>query len=95
MTFLGSDSLVIDHAAGAGGGAGPLLTGFGAGDSIDLRGVVTAGLHLQYAATTGVLALDNAQGQAVESLLFAPSSLGSGTFQIAPDGHGGALLTHG
>jgi hypothetical protein len=74
--------------------AGPLLESFTTGDTIDLKGIASTGLTLNYSATSGDLQIANSTGAAVATLAFQNSTLGTGTFHVASDGSGGTLLTH-
>jgi hypothetical protein len=100
IQFIGSSNkLTIDNAAdfglhvGTTSYAGPLLLGFGATDAVDLKGIASTGLVLNY-STTGDLQITNSAGTALATLAFQNSSLGAGTFHVASDGAGGTLLTH-
>jgi hypothetical protein len=99
IAFVGAATLVVGNASTFGIGvgstayAGPLLEHFAAGATIDVADVTASGLHLQYAASTGLLALAGSSGQIEASMRFQTSSLGSGTFHLGTDGHGGTLLT--
>jgi hypothetical protein len=102
IQFLGStnDKLVIDKAASFGAGvgttsyAGSLVENFAAGDLIDLKGIASAGLTLNYSATSGDLQIAGSSGNALATLAFQNSTLGTGTFRVAADGFGGTLITH-
>ena len=100
MQFMSSSSLVIDAAGSFGAGVGsasyngPLLEGFGAGDTVDIKDFSPAGSTFSYDGTTGMLQLFNGASQAA-NLRFSDSSLGGGSFQVAGDGGSGVLVTHG
>jgi hypothetical protein len=98
ISFLGSSETIIDKASlfgtnvGQQNYAGPLMLNFGAGDSIDLKDIASAGVSLNYASSTGLLQVIS--GAAMASLLFQRSSLGGGAFHAFDDGSGGTLITH-
>jgi len=100
MTFLASSELVIDHSAlfgtnvGAASYAGSLLENFASGDTIDIKNFSSAGAAFNFNSSSGLLQISNGSHQ-VASLDFQTSSLGSGTFHLTADQHGGVLLTHG
>ena len=102
IEFLGTsgDLLTLDHPSafglhtGAASFAGPRLEDFGAGDSIDLKGIGSAGLNLNYNSASGVLHVSASGGGIVASLQFQNSSLGAGSFHLQSDNTGGSLLTH-
>jgi hypothetical protein len=100
MTFLGGNTLVIDHATafginvGSTAYAGPLLQGFGPGDTIDLKDIAPVGLQLVRAGAPGVLEIASA-GAVKASLLFGASELAGLSLHLAGDGHGGTRLTAG
>jgi hypothetical protein len=71
--------------------AGPLLQGFGAGATVDLRDITAVGATMTYTAATGVLQIANGTQHA--SLHFDIASLGSGSFHLGNDGTGHVLLT--
>jgi hypothetical protein len=100
MHFLGAGgALIIDVAAkfglnvGTAAYTGPLVQNFGTGDQILLKNVAPAGLTPVYDTTTGVLQVSNGSAN-VASLMFDKATLGTGSFHMADDGHGHALLTH-
>ena len=99
--FLGGRArLTIDTAAqfgqhvGSASYAGPVVEGFVPADSIDLKGISSAGLALTYTATSGDLQITRG-GSAVATLAFQNSTLGPGSFSFASDGSGGTLISHG
>ena len=102
MTFLTpDDALIVDHASlfGTGVGttsyAGPILSGFTAGDVIDLKDVgFSAALRSVYNAGTGILQISNGVSD-IASLAFASAKLGAGTFRVASDNAHGILVTLG
>jgi hypothetical protein len=101
IQFIGSSNkLTVDSAAnfglkvGSASYAGPLLLGFGATDSIDLKGIAPTGLGLNYSAASGDLQITGSGGSALATLAFQNSSLGAGAFHAASDGAGGTLITH-
>ena len=103
IQFLGAaptNKLTIDSAANFGtniGGksySGPLLEGFVAGDLIDLKGIASSGLGLNYSAASGELQVTGSGGNALATLLFQNSSLGPGSFHTASDGGRGTIITH-
>jgi hypothetical protein len=103
IQFLGSaptNELTIDSAANFGTNvgspsyAGPLLESFAAGDTIDLKGIASAGLKLAYASATGDLQIAGSSGNPLATLAFQNSTLGAGAFHTASDGVGGTLITH-
>jgi hypothetical protein len=91
--------LVIDNAGSFGtnvGGAnytGPQLQDFLASDTIDLKNFSAAGVTLNFNSANGLLQIANGASQ-VASLDFQTSTLGSGAFQVASDGHNGVFITH-
>jgi hypothetical protein len=99
ISFLAAGGLVIDNAAWFGTNvgtlsyAGPQLENFDSGDTIDLKSFSFAGATLDFDPTAGLLQLSNSASQ-VASLSFQTSTLGPGTFQLAPDGTSGVLITH-
>jgi hypothetical protein len=99
MSFLSSSKLVIDNAGSFGtnvGGAnyaGPQLRDFMAGDTIDLMNFAAAGATLDFNSANGLLQISNGSSQ-VASFDFQTSTLGSGAFQVASDGHNGIFITH-
>jgi hypothetical protein len=101
IQFIGSSNkLTVDNTAnfglnvGSASYAGPQLLGFGATDSIDLKGIAPTGLGLNYSAATGDLQITGSGGSALATLAFQNSALGAGTFHAASDGAGGTLITH-
>ena len=99
INFQGSSSeLIIDNAAsfgtnvGTASYAGTQLQDFVPGDKIDLKNFSSAGVTLNYNASTGVLQVSNSANQ-VASLDFQTSSLGGAGFAAASDGGGGILIT--
>jgi hypothetical protein len=100
MKFLGvGGELIIDDATkfglqvGSVAYTGPLIENFASGDKILLKNVVPSGLTPQYDAATGVLQVSKASIN-VASLMFDNTTLGTGAFHLAGDGHGHAVLTH-
>jgi hypothetical protein len=99
ISFLGSSETIVDKASlfgtnvGQQNYAGPLMLNFGAGDSIDLKDIASAGVSLNYASSTGLLQVISG-GAAMASLLFQRSSLGGGAFHAFDDGSGHTLITH-
>jgi hypothetical protein len=103
IKFLGTtpaNKLTIDSAknfglhVGTTSYKGPLLEDFKAGDVIDLKGIASTGLKLNYSPTTGDLQITASGGGVVATLEFQNSSLGAGSFHTATDNAGGTLLTH-
>jgi uncharacterized repeat protein (TIGR03803 family) len=103
IQFLGrapTNKLTLDSAAnfgtqiGTASYASPLLESFTAGDTIDLKGIASAGLKLAYTSATGDLQIAGSAGNALATLAFQNSTLGAGTFHSASDGAGGTLITH-
>jgi hypothetical protein len=103
IQFLGSgptNELTIDNASkfgtnvGKASYAGPLLENFVAGDVIDIRGIGSTGLGINYSAASGDLQITGSGGAALATLAFQNSTLGAGTFHAAADPFGGALITH-
>lgn len=101
VRFQSGSTLVLDRLAGFGtpfaasGAAGPLLTGFAAGDTIDMRDLKPLGVVvLDPYPDLGALVIHNGQHQAFGALFFTPSLLSSGHFVLTPDGAGGLNLTH-
>jgi hypothetical protein len=103
IQFLGSgptNELTIDNASkfgtnvGKASYAGPLLENFVAGDVIDVRGIGSTGLGINYSAASGDLQITGSGGAALATLAFQNSTLGAGTFHAAADPFGGALITH-
>jgi autotransporter passenger strand-loop-strand repeat protein len=102
IAFLGTtpgDRLTITNPAdfglnvGSSSYEGPLLEDFKVGDVIDLKGVSSTGLKLNYNPATGDLQVTSSSGGVAASLQFQESSLGSGTFHTASDKAGGTFLT--
>ena len=99
IKFLGAATIIADHAAsfginvGAPSYAGPVIEQFVAGDKMDLADLGVGGVTLNSAAATGLLQVANAASQQA-TLLFQDASLGAGTFHVADDGTGHALITH-
>jgi hypothetical protein len=103
IQFLASNpanELIIDHAAnfglnvGTASYAGPLLEGFIAGDTIDLKDVAPTGVLLDYSGVSGDLQITGGTGAEHATLSFQSSTLGTGSFHAASDGSGGTLITH-
>jgi hypothetical protein len=103
MEFLGTtpaNKLTIDDAAnfgrhiGSTSFAGPLLEDFKAGNIIDLKGIASTGLKLNYTPTTGDLHITTSTGGVITTLQFQNASLGAGSFHVASDSTGGTFLTH-
>jgi hypothetical protein len=98
ISFLGSSETIVDKASlfgtnvGQQNYTGPLLLNFGAGDSVDLKDIASAGVSLNYTSSTGLLQVSS--GAAIASLLFQRSSLGGGVFHTGDDGSGHTLITH-
>jgi hypothetical protein len=99
MRFLGTGKLTIDAAAkfglnvGTASYSGPLVEDFVAGDQILLNDIAPTGLTPNYNATTGLLQLNNGSAN-VATLAFDKATLGTGSFHVADDSHGHALITH-
>ena len=97
VSFQGSANLVVDNAGSFGVNvgtyAGPLIENFGSGSTIDIKNVSSTNATFNYTTATGLLQISNSAGQTA-SLDFQNSTLGSGTFQLAADGHGGVSVTH-
>jgi hypothetical protein len=95
---LGNSELIIDNAAsfgtnvGTASYAGPQLQDFVTGEKIDLKNFSSAGVTLNYNASTGVLQVSNSANQ-VASLDFQTASLGSSGFQATGDGANGIFIT--
>ena len=93
-----SSELIIDNATSFGTGvgtasyAGPQLQHFVPGDKIDLKNFSSAGVTLNYNASTGVLQVSNSANQ-VASLDFQTSSLGGTAFAATSDGATGIFIT--
>ena len=99
INFQGSSELIIDNAAsfgtnvGTASYAGPQLQHFVPGDKIDLKNFSSAGVTLNYNASTGVLQVSNGVDQ-VASLDFQTSSLaGNLAFAATSDGATGIFIT--
>ena len=91
VNFQGNAAnLVIDNA---GSFTGPLIENFGSNSSIDIKNVSSTNASFNYSAASGLLQISNSAGQTA-SLDFQNSTLGTGSFQLAADGHGGVLVTH-
>jgi hypothetical protein len=73
--------------------SGPLLESFKVSDTIDVMGLGTGTLAATYTPSSGDLQI-TANGKAAATLAFQDSTLGSGSFHVAADGYGGALITH-
>jgi hypothetical protein len=101
IRFMGAGArLIIDDAADFGAYTaslyvGPRIADFGQGDLIDLRGVGGAGLACNYSAATGDLQITGSDGNALATLAFQSSTLGSGNFHLKADGAGGVFIFHG
>jgi hypothetical protein len=99
MSFLASSELVVDNTSlfgthvGTSAYTGPEIENFAAGDMIDLKNVAAAGAAFTYTAATGLLQITS-NGTPVATLFFEQSTLGSGTFHIAADGSGHAIISH-
>ncbi len=100
MKFLGAGAgLIIDDAGkfglnvGTSAYTGPLVQNFGSGNQIVLKDLAPTGLTPLYDATTGILQVSNGSTN-VATLAFANASLGTGSFHLAGDEHGHALVTH-
>ncbi|SEE85431.1 hypothetical protein SAMN05444161_7459 [Rhizobiales bacterium GAS191] len=93
-----SSELIVDNAAsfgvnvGTSSYAGPQLQHFVPGDKIDLKTFSSAGVTLNYNASTGVLQVSNSANQ-VASLDFQTSSLGGTAFAATSDGATGTFIT--
>ena len=101
IAFIGSSNkLIVDSAANFGlhvgttSYAGPLLQYFASTNSIDLKGIASTGLNLNYSSSSGDLQITGGAGKALATLAFQNSTLGAGTFHVASDNAGGTLLTH-
>lgn len=99
MSFIGSGNLLdIDASAafgtksGTSSYAGPTLSGFGAGDTIDLKNVSASGASLSYTPSTGLLQIMHGSTD-LATLHFANATLGSGSFHAATDNAGGMFVT--
>jgi hypothetical protein len=99
MRFLGSNTLVVDHAAQFGSSVGtpsyqgPQLFAFAAGDKIILKDLLPTSLAVTYTPTTGFLQLMSGSAH-VGTLWFDNASLGAGAFHVGNDGAGHAMITH-
>jgi hypothetical protein len=99
IQFLGSSELIVDNAAAFGSNvgtpsaSGPLLEGFAAIDTVDLKQFAATNLALNYNSSSGLLQISN--GTQTADLAFQKSSLGAGTFQAKSDSANGVLVTHG
>ncbi len=99
MRFLAASELVVDNTSmfgthvGTSAYTGPEIENFTAGDTIDLKNVTASGAAFTYTASTGLLQITNNR-TAVATLFVQQSTLGSGSFHIADDGTGHALITH-
>ena len=96
MTFIGSGNLLdIDASAtfgtksGTASYAGPTLSGFGAGDMIDLKNVGGLGCQPELHAGDRPAAGDARHGTDLATLHFANATLGAGSFHAATDNAGG------
>ncbi len=93
IRFLGASKLIVDSASAFGSGSGgagytgPLLKGFSAGDTIDIKNLSATNASLAYNPATGLLQIAN--GQDTATLAFQASTLGSGSFALASDGAAG------
>jgi hypothetical protein len=98
IAFLAPSEAIIDAASlfgtnvGQSNYTGPLIEDFGAGDSIDLKDIASAGITLNYTSATGLLQVASG-GTDVASLLFRNPSLGVGAFHPADDGFGHTVIT--
>lgn len=73
-----------------------LISGFGAGDTIDLAGLAFDHDSLGFAPAPsggGVLTVGNGQGHSL-SLSFGDPGLSAASFNLISDGHGGTALIH-
>ena len=99
ISFIGSSRLTVDNVAafgtnvGTGLYAGPQLENFGADDKIDLKAFGSAGVALNYSASTGLLQVSNSSAQ-VASLKFQNANLGGGAFQASSDAASGTFIVH-
>jgi Bacterial Ig-like domain len=87
INFASGAKLTIDNAASF---AGPLLSNFTAGDTIDIKSFSVAGATLSYNSSTGVAQISN--GSQTATLDFKTSTLGAGALQVASDGGTGVVL---
>jgi FG-GAP-like repeat/FG-GAP repeat len=98
IAFQGTSELLIDNAGAFGSNVGtssytgPQLQDFVSGDKVDLKNISSAGVTLNYSATTELLQITNGASQ-LATLDFQNSSLGSGAFQATSDGGLGTLIT--
>ncbi len=97
ISFVGASTLIVDNASAFGSGVGgtgytgPLLEGFGAGDTVDIKTISASNATFAYNAATGLLQITS--GGNTATLAFQPSSLGSGSFNLASDGAAGVAVT--
>ena len=88
INFATGAKLTIDSAASF---AGPLLSNFTTGDTVDIKSFSAAGATLSYNSSTGVAQISN--GSQTATLDFKTSTLGAGALQVASDGGTGVVLT--
>jgi Bacterial Ig-like domain len=88
INFATGAKLTIDSAASF---AGPLLSNFTAGDTVDIKSFSAVGATLSYNSSTGVAQISN--GSQTATLDFKTSTLGAGALQVASDGGTGVVLT--
>ena len=74
--------------------AGPQITAFANGASIDIQNFAAAGAAFTYAKTTGLLQITD-QASQTATIGFLNAGLGSGSFHISSDGGAGIVITHG
>src|SRR6185437_16133522 len=72
------NTLKIDNIGSFGG----RILGFGANDTIDLGTSLSVG-KLAYSSATGILALENAGGTILASVVLASGPFASGTFAVS------------
>ena len=91
MAFLAGGALVVDNAAAFGANvgmktyAGPQITAFANGASIDIQNFAAAGAAFTYAKTTGLLQITD-QASQTATIGFLNAGLGSVSFHISSDG---------
>ncbi len=93
ITLLGSAGNGASVLAFAGARAAPagLISGFAAGDAIDLEGSLATGVQLIQGSSSNTLVLS--YGSAVVARLLLSGSFTSQRFVVLPDGSGGSLIS--
>ena len=85
----GAQTLAMEGAAFHGGRLGTVLTGFGAGDTLDFVSLSADGAQVRYGAVSHVLTVSSG-GASLSVRLDAP---GGTAFTVTDDGHGSAAVS--